>query len=163
MADLSISDWVSHPRYRPLHVAMCSELAQLAVAEGFAPRGFNGYDPDAFLTGPSHAFESDSKRGMRTLTELIGSAGDDEAISATLAAMDAFNRGNAKSHSGIWRDIAVRKRKTEVPEQMMPAVEKGRVRAALFRAAVCVSQCDSLLTLRRHVVWRCRSHQSSSS
>ena len=97
---------------------------------------------------------------MRTLTELIGSAGDDEAISATLAAMDAFNRGNAKSHSGIWRDIAVRKRKTEVPEQMMPAVEKGRVRAALFRGC-CV--CDSLLTLRRHVVWRCRSHQSSSS
>ena len=80
-------------------------------------------------------------RSMRTLTELLGSAGDDEAISATLAAMDAFNRGNAKSHSGIWRDIAVRKRKTEVPEQMMPAVEKGRVRAALFQGCCVCAQC----------------------
>lgn len=104
LTNLSISDYIAHPRYRPLHVAMCSELMQLALAEDVQPLGFNGYDPDAFISG------------------------DDAAIDATLRAMDEFNRGNAKSHSGIWRDIAVRKRKTEVPQQIGPAVARGQAR-----------------------------------
>ena len=29
-----------------------------------------------------------------------------------------FNRGSAKTHSGVWRDLAVRKRKTEVDAQI---------------------------------------------
>ena len=29
-----------------------------------------------------------------------------------------FNRGSAKTHSGIWRDLAVRKRTTEVDAQL---------------------------------------------
>ena len=76
----------------------------LATAEGIQPRGFNGYEPDAFISC------------------------DNAAIDATLQAMDEFNRGNAKSHSGIWRDIAVRKRKTEVPEQFGPAVARAHAR-----------------------------------
>ena len=32
--------------------------------------------------------------------------------------MVAHNRGSAKSHSGIWRDLAVRKRKTEIDAQI---------------------------------------------
>ncbi len=35
-----------------------------------------------------------------------------------MAAMVAHNRGSAKSHSGIWRDLAVRKRKTEIDAQI---------------------------------------------
>ena len=56
-----------------------------------SPRGFNGFDPAAFAPG-----------------------GGGEAIDASLAVMAAHNRRSAKSHSGIWRDLAVRKRKTEV-------------------------------------------------
>ena len=37
-----------------------------------------------------------------------------------------FNRGSAKSHSGIWRDLAVRKRKTEVDAHLVPIVELAR-------------------------------------
>ncbi len=37
----------------------------------------------------------------------------------------AFNRRSAKTHSGIWRDLAVRKRKTEVDFQMGPIVATG--------------------------------------
>jgi 2-dehydropantoate 2-reductase len=36
------------------------------------------------------------------------------------------NRRSAKSHTGIWRDLAIRKRKTEVDAQIFPIVEIGR-------------------------------------
>jgi 2-dehydropantoate 2-reductase len=41
-----------------------------------------------------------------------------EATRASIAAMVRHNRASAKSHSGIWRDIAVRKRKTEIDAQI---------------------------------------------
>jgi len=72
-------------------------LLHVARAHGVTPRGFNGFDPDAFGAGR---------------------AGD--AAAASVAAMVAFNRPNAKTHSGIWRDIAVRKRRTEVDAQLVP-------------------------------------------
>jgi 2-dehydropantoate 2-reductase len=40
--------------------------------------------------------------------------------------MAAHNRLSAKSHSGIWRDLAIRKRKTEVDAQILPIVDIGR-------------------------------------
>ena len=39
--------------------------------------------------------------------------------------MVAHNRRSLKSHSGIWRDLAVRKRRTEVDAQLGPIVEFG--------------------------------------
>ena len=40
--------------------------------------------------------------------------------------MVAHNRRSAKSHSGIWRDLAVRKRKTEAESQLGPIVDHAR-------------------------------------
>ena len=40
--------------------------------------------------------------------------------------MIAHNRKTAKTHSGIWRDLAVRKRKTEVDAQIGVMVDLGR-------------------------------------
>ena len=59
------------------------------------PRGFNGFEPAAFAPGAAEAVAIDSIR-----------------------AMEAFNRPNAKTHTGVWRDLAVRKRKTEVDPQI---------------------------------------------
>jgi 2-dehydropantoate 2-reductase len=39
--------------------------------------------------------------------------------------MVAFNRPSAKTHSGVWRDLAVRKRRTEVDVQIAPIAEIG--------------------------------------
>ena len=39
--------------------------------------------------------------------------------------MVAFNRPNAKTHSGVWRDLAVRKRRTEIDVQILPIAEIG--------------------------------------
>ena len=57
--------------------------------------GFNGFNPMAYLPGAS-----------------------DLEAQASIEEMAEFNRGSAKTHSGIWRDLAVRKRKTEVTEQL---------------------------------------------
>ena len=60
-------------------------------------------------------------------------------LEGSLARLVAFNRGSAKSHSGIYRDLMVRKRKTEVDDllrdlkgplttytgQLIQAIERG--------------------------------------
>ena len=74
----------------------------MARAIGVGQRGFNGFDPEAFAPGA-------------TL----------EATRRSVEAMVAFNRPAAKTHSGIWRDLAVRKRRTEVDVQVMPVVLEG--------------------------------------
>ena len=48
------------------------------------------------------------------------------AIERSFNDMVAFNRKSAKTHSGIWRDLAVRKRRTEVDAQIAPIVEIGQ-------------------------------------
>ena len=58
------------------------------------------------------------------------------AAEASLDALVAHNRRSAKSHSGIWRDLAIRKRKTEVEAQLGPiseTAEKLGMRAPLTR------------------------------
>jgi len=40
--------------------------------------------------------------------------------------MVAHNRLSAKSHTGIWRDLAVRKRKTEAEAQLGPIIKVGQ-------------------------------------
>ncbi|HVB38315.1 MAG TPA: 2-dehydropantoate 2-reductase N-terminal domain-containing protein, partial [Vicinamibacterales bacterium] len=62
---------------------LAREVMAVAAAEGVTPMGFNGYDPAAF-----------------------GPAGTREAVDASFDAMVAFNRRSAKTHSGVWRDIA---------------------------------------------------------
>lgn len=55
-----------------------------------------------------------------------GAAGDPAAIAQAMGAVSRFYRGHVKVKTGIWRDLAVRKRKTEVDFQIGLIVEKGR-------------------------------------
>ena len=96
----SIADVLDAPEYRAILVALAREAIAVAVAQGVQPRGFNGFDPTAFAPG-----------------------GDDAAIEASFNDMVSHNRRSAKSHSGIWRDLAIRKRRTEVDAQLGPVVE----------------------------------------
>lgn len=75
----------------------------MAAANGVTTEAFNGFDPAAFAPGAPQG--------------LIDQSFDD---------MVAFNRRSAKSHSGIWRDLAIRKRRTEVEPQLGPIVDTGR-------------------------------------
>jgi 2-dehydropantoate 2-reductase len=98
----SIADALADSRYRDLYIEIAREVMRVARGRGIAPEGFNGFDP--------HAFAPDADRAVaeRSLDEMV-----------------AFNRKSAKTHSGIWRDIAVRKRRTETDAQLGPIVTLG--------------------------------------
>jgi 2-dehydropantoate 2-reductase len=60
---------------------------------------------------------------------------DPADLEGSIERLAEFNRGSAKTHSGIYRDLAVRRRKTEV-DAMLGIVDRPLVRrtAALIRA-----------------------------
>jgi 2-dehydropantoate 2-reductase len=102
LGQLGIADCLARPELLALWRALGGEVHAVAARIGVGQRGFNGFDPAAF--GPD-ATEADARRSVE--------------------AMVAFNRPNAKTHSGIWRDLAIRKRRTEVDVQILPIVETG--------------------------------------
>ncbi|HMI56584.1 MAG TPA: 2-dehydropantoate 2-reductase [Gemmatimonadaceae bacterium] len=99
----SIADALAMPAYRDLWIALAREILAVAQARGVSPEGFDGFDPASFLpSAPDGAAE-------RSLHDLV-----------------VHNRKSVKTHSGIWRDLAVRKRKTEVDAQLGIIVTLGR-------------------------------------
>ncbi|WP_439577455.1 ketopantoate reductase family protein [Elioraea sp.] len=98
----SIAGSLGNPRLFGLWRALGSEVMAVAAAEGITPEGFNGFDPSAFMPG---AKEAGARRSIDTMV--------------------AFNRTSTKTHSGVWRDLAVRKRRTEVDAQIAPIAEIG--------------------------------------
>jgi 2-dehydropantoate 2-reductase len=91
----SMTENFADPARFPVFDRLGREVMQVATARGIRPVGFNGFDPSAFAPGAS----MDKSR-------------------ASIGALAEFNRYTAKTHSGIWRDLAVRKRKTEVDPQI---------------------------------------------
>jgi 2-dehydropantoate 2-reductase len=98
----SIADALAAVEHRKLFTEVAREVMHIATARGVTPEGFNGFNPHAFT--PTASLEDAS----RSLEEMV-----------------AFNRKSAKTHSGIWRDLAVRKRQTEVDAQLGPIVALG--------------------------------------
>lgn len=76
-------------------MGLAREVMRTAKAEGVTPKPFNGFEPTAFMPEAS-----------------------DEAALKSLADLAEFNSRTAKTHSGIYRDLAVRRRKTEVDQQL---------------------------------------------
>jgi len=98
----SIADALAMSEYRQLYIALAREILAVASSRSVQPESFDGFDPSAYLTSaPAGAAEQ------------------------SLDALVAHNRRSAKSHSGIWRDLAVRKRPTEVDAQLGIVVSLG--------------------------------------
>ena len=102
LTDASIADVLDSTRHRPLLIGLAREAMAVAVAQAVRPEAFDGFDPTAFLPEASIA------EAHLSLDSLV-----------------RFNRGSAKSHSGVWRDLSVRKRKTEVDAQIAPIALLG--------------------------------------
>ena len=99
----SIADSLAMVVYRDVFVSLAREILAVADARGVKPEAFDGFDPSAFLpTAPDGA-------AARSLDQLV-----------------AHNKKSAKTHSGIWRDLAIRKRRTEVDAQLGIVVALGR-------------------------------------
>jgi 2-dehydropantoate 2-reductase len=99
----AIADCLARPEHRALYIALAREILAVAAARGVRPEAFDGFDPAAYLPdAPAGAAE-------RSLDQLV-----------------AHNRKSAKTHTGIWRDLAVRKRPTEVDAQLGIIVSLGK-------------------------------------
>ena len=91
------------PARFPVFLLLGREVIAVANARGIKPVGITGFDPEAFLPAAPEA-----------------------AARACLAALAQRRKGAAKQHSGFWRDLAVRKRRTEVDELLGKVAELGR-------------------------------------
>jgi 2-dehydropantoate 2-reductase len=89
-------------QHREVTVDLAREVLRVATALGVRPLGFDGFEPEA-----------------------IGASEPDES-GASVERLIAIRRTDEKTHSGVWRDMAVRKRRTEVDAHFVPIVEHAQ-------------------------------------
>ncbi len=102
LVDASMAEVIE--RYRPLMVALASEAYAVAHALGIHPEPFDGVEPGLYYPPEQR---------------------DWAAINRSLDALVARRKRDQKQRSGIWRDLAVRKRRTEIDEQLVPIVRRA--------------------------------------
>ncbi len=106
LTDDTIYDVVERPfPTQRMLVLLVAEAMAVAEASGVRLVAFDEYDPALYRKG---------------------AAGDRAAIEEAMAAVSRFYRRHTKVKSGIWRDLAVRKRKTEVDSQLGVVTGKAR-------------------------------------
>jgi 2-dehydropantoate 2-reductase len=105
LTDESIADVLAHPEARPVIANVAAEVLAVAAAEGVRPEAFDGFEPQAYVFPPGRDLES---------------------MNASLDTLVGFNRKSLKAKSGIWRDLAVRKRKTEVESMVSEMRARAR-------------------------------------
>ncbi len=86
---------------------LAAEVTAVAEAEDVRCEAFDGYEPEAVRFRKSR---------------------DWAGIRRSLDALVEHNRGSLKQKSGIWRDLAVRRRRTEVDSQIGEIVKIGQAR-----------------------------------
>ncbi|MET0295821.1 MAG: 2-dehydropantoate 2-reductase [Microbacterium sp.] len=91
--------WELVDRHRPAMRALAVEVSRVAVAEGVRLEDFDAYRAQAFAPG-----------------------GTDEQQDAVFDDVVAWLKTQPKTRSGVWRDIAVRHRATEVPSHFLPVI-----------------------------------------
>jgi 2-dehydropantoate 2-reductase len=102
LADASMAEVID--RYRPLMVELAGEVYEVADQLGIRPEAFDGVEPALYYP-----------RERR----------DWAAIERSLDALVERRKRDQKQRSGIWRDIMVRRRRTEVDEQLGLVVRHG--------------------------------------
>jgi 2-dehydropantoate 2-reductase len=95
LTDDSIADVLADDSFRPTLIPLAREAVAVALARGVELESFDGFDPEVYRPGA-----------------------DPGLTAASLDDLVRFNRASGKTHSGIWRDLAVRKRRTEVEAQL---------------------------------------------
>jgi 2-dehydropantoate 2-reductase len=116
MTNDSMSENFADPRRFAVFDKLGREVFAVAKARGIKQIGFKEFDPLAF-------------------------AGDERQSRAVIASLADYTSHTAKTHSGIWRDLAVRKRKTEIDPQIGVISSIGRA------AGVATPAIDKLVVL----------------
>ncbi|TWT25085.1 ketopantoate reductase family protein [Planomicrobium sp. CPCC 101110] len=118
LVDETMAAVVRKKDLRGMLMELCSEILETAAKEGVSPLGFDDWDPA--LVYP---------RALR----------NEEKLAVQLDKLAERMASNKKTKSGIWRDLAVRKRKTEVDAQLVPILEiaeSHEVAAPLLNALI---------------------------
>jgi 2-dehydropantoate 2-reductase len=102
LADETMADVID--RYRPLMVELAAEIYAVAAREGVRVEPFDNVEPSAF-------YPRENRRA--------------ETIADSFDQLVARRRRDLKTKSGVWRDLAVRRRKTEVDQQIGLVAEIG--------------------------------------
>jgi len=134
LVDAHVYDVVERgPAVQRALVRLVAEGMQVAEAAGVRLEAFDEFDPVWYRAG---------------------AAGDAEAIGRAMAAIAGHYRAHTKTKTGIWRDLAVRKRKTEVGAHLGATIAKAEA------CAVSVPLTRRLLALigeleagRRAMAW----------
>jgi len=90
---------IGRPERFPIFDGLAREVMAVAHARGITPEPFRNFDPAAFLPGTPQS-------SSRSAVQLLSRRWDN----------------SDKKHSGFWRDLAVRKRPTEVDALMGPVL-----------------------------------------
>lgn len=143
----SMSANFADPQRLPVWLTLGREVGAVAVARGVTSLGFGEFDPTVFAPGAPEGPQIE-----------------------TIAWLADYTSKTAKTHSGIWRDLAVRKRKTEGQPQIgiistlgrevgvaTPAlellvalirdIEEGRRPMSFETLKVLIEQCRSASTI----------------
>lgn len=100
--NITIADFIGEPKYRPLVISLATEVLRVADRKGIIPEFFDDWEP------------------RYVYPEL-----QEEKLNHQFDILVERLRGYTKTRTGIWRDLAVRKRKTEVPQQINPIIQEG--------------------------------------
>jgi ketopantoate reductase len=107
VTDETFADVFGDKRYQPVLIALVGEGVGVAQAAGVRLQGFDAFDP--------------LKLRPRTPAEV-------EEARAVLDRFAEFCRPRVKVRSGPWRDLAVRRRPTEVDHMVGWVIAEGRAR-----------------------------------
>ncbi|MEG9247205.1 2-dehydropantoate 2-reductase [Arthrobacter sp. Soc17.1.1.1] len=116
LADQDMSELID--RHRPAMNGLAAEVFDVAAVESVELEPFDAFDPESYRRGA-----------------------DPDRNTAATDALVAWLATQSKTRSGIWRDIVVRKRPTEVPTQYLPVL------ALAERHGIATPLLRDLLTL----------------
>jgi 2-dehydropantoate 2-reductase len=101
--DAELNDMFGSQEYRALLTEFTSEVIRITEKQNTALERFDPFDPSRFMQDADQA-----------------------AADSVFERIYEHRQGSAKKHSDMWRDIAVRKRKTEVDTLLLQVLATGK-------------------------------------
>ncbi|OLS37304.1 ketopantoate reductase family protein [Bacillus sp. MRMR6] len=102
LTNKEIADFFEEREFHPLLNAIGTEVLQVAEKQGITPEPFDNWTPGLLYPNKK---DIELENSYFEIARLL--------------------RGYTKTRTGIWRDLAVRKRKTEVLDQLGPVISIG--------------------------------------
>lgn len=102
LADADVTDLYAVPRYREMFGKLAGEVIAVAEASGVKVEAFDGFDPKVFRPGQQV---------------------DPVAVEATWAGQMRYWTRHSGRRTGIWRDLAIHKRRTEVQRLVASVID----------------------------------------